>query len=161
MKKRRVVLMLLFYLLFTTYISAQSFPELELVKVSQLEATYPKQFDLSGIIQTPDGKYYVIADKRHDRFIYEIVFDNDHWCIVNKIPVELPDDRDNDFEALDFHDGQFYITDENLHDVFKLDSGKLVEVPVNLASINENTLKWKTNTGFEGLAIDSKNKIMY
>ncbi|MGF1637142.1 MAG: esterase-like activity of phytase family protein, partial [Cyclobacteriaceae bacterium] len=156
-----VVLVLLFFFLFNSQLSAQAFTELELVKVSQLEEAYEKRFDLSGIVQTPDGKYYVIADMRHDRFIYEIVFDEDVWRIVDKIPVELPYERDNDFESLEYHAGHFYITDEIEHVVFRLDSGKLVEVPVNLSSMNENTLKWKTNTGFEGLAIDSKNKIMY
>ncbi|PWJ39221.1 esterase-like activity of phytase family protein [Sediminitomix flava] len=138
--------------------------ELEFVEIRQLGNSYNQRFDLSGICFGPENSIWAVADKSHNTAIYQLDWAKDEttWEIISQIDLEISDSR-IDFEALDYADSIFYISNEVDQSFFtyNLQSKKLEKVtpPYLEADIHPNN--WKMNTGLEGLAIDSKNNIAY
>ncbi|MEH0157873.1 esterase-like activity of phytase family protein [Limibacter armeniacum] len=137
------------------------FRELEPISVKQLSEAYEGRFDISGIVDTPTGTF-VIADKSDNRFIYQIEWtESDRWEIVKEIPLAIKGPID--FEALDYADGFFFMTNEYDNEVYKIneDGSKIESLSIGFRKAEERVRKWKKNTGLEGLAIDTKRHLLY
>lgn len=136
------------------------YPELELVEVSQMKASHNSRFDLSGIVAVKN-RYYVVADKSDNRFIYEVKFSKRSWTIVKQLPISISGKLD--LEAIDAcHRGCFYISNEYDNQTYKVNKkGGAELVPVDYAVAGINLKEWSTNTGLESLALDCKNKVLY
>ncbi|MEQ6118351.1 SdiA-regulated domain-containing protein [Reichenbachiella sp. MALMAid0571] len=132
------------------------FTELELISLSQLQKENSLRFDLSGIV-VMNGKYYINADKEQDNFIYEIGFYSNKWHIKSKIPLNIEELLD--LEAIDYCNGKFYLANEKNGNIYsKPISGKAITLPIDFNG--EKPWEWK-NAGWEGLANDCANNILY
>jgi hypothetical protein len=136
-----------------------TFPELEVIQVLQLDPAYTQRFDLSGIVES-GNRLYVVADKEHNPYIYEIAMGAQHWFLADSI--RLPLQGEIGLEALDVCNGLFYLADEDNTLVYTSDrEANLNKVPVGFAQAGIDPSSWKANTGLEGLAVDCRNNIMY
>lgn len=135
------------------------YPTLKLRSVHQLIMTDTLNFDFSGIVQKDDS-IFVVADKPWNTYIYSIAFNEEGWYINTKRTIASQEKFD--LEAVDFSDGNFYLANEYTGSVNILTpeatDTKLLPINFEDHSLRPNT--WK-NAGWEGLAIDAKNKIMY
>lgn len=137
-----------------------NYQELELRSLSQLSPDYPHRFDLSGIVEN-DGRYFTVADKGWNKYIYEIDFASDFWILKDSLHIPLSHDNP-DLEAIDICDGLFYISDESNNLVYTLDAnGDLSTQKVAYDEVDEKPQRWKTNTGMESLAVDCQQDILY
>ena len=151
-----------FYLFLASYVSfAQSDDivnhNLELVEITQLDRSYTTRFDLSGIVKVEDS-VFVIADKSWNHYVYRIEFTDDHWELVDSTEFNL---TDGDWEGVDFCPGQqFYLADESANRAYILNQqGHAVKIYDYLQDKWPNA--WQDNAGFESLAIDCENQILY
>ena len=147
-------------LLFACPLNAQnSYAELKLIDIKQLEESYKSRFDLSGIVKVLD-KIYVVADKPYNNYIYEIKLNDNDWSIENTVEIGLLDQVD--IEAIDHCNGNFYFTNEHGNIIYEMDSThKIRVVKPYYRGKNIDITSWKKNTGLESLAIDCKNSIIY
>lgn len=140
----------------------QNIEKLELVKnnaVMQLFTNSDKRFDLSGIVQH-DGAIYVVADKEWDNHLYKLNSEGHSFkveavqdlCINGKI----------DFEGIDKCGNTFYLIEEAKSDVYKfsLNDCKLNKINIAWEKAGVDYSDWG-NKGFEGLAADCDNNILY
>jgi len=164
---KNLILIILFSLLFFTFNNAQekeisNVLELNLIKnnaFKQLELSGNERFDLSGIVL--DGKnVFVNADKKWNTKIYRIDTFTNSFKIISEI--ELCPKNKIDFEGIDYFNHYFYMVEEWENDVFKIDitDCKLEKIEINWDKLNVKDDDWG-NKGLEGLAIDSKNGILY
>lgn len=133
--------------------------KLNLKSVYQLMMTDTLDFDFSGIVKTNDT-IYVVADKPWNTFIYSIDFEEQKWLINHKRPITS--EERFDLEAIDFAGGNFYLANEYTGSINILPAGeKDVRIlPIDFTKKSLSPETWK-NAGWEGLAIDETNKIMY
>ncbi|MFN8254149.1 MAG: SdiA-regulated domain-containing protein [Bacteroidales bacterium] len=136
--------------------------QLEMVEsypVKQLIKEKTVRFDLSGLLLY-NGNILAIADKEWDRFIYKIT-ENENgfdylpfFSFCTKINLDI--------EGIDYCNNIFYLIDEFNNCVYQIINGtcelKEFELPWEKYGIDRTG--WG-NRGFEGIAIDSVNKIMY
>jgi len=153
----RLLVLAFFSLLLNFQAFAQDqFIELELTSLSQLQSDNSLRFDLSGIVAT-NGKYYIIADKEQNRFIYEIGFSDNKWYIIDNIPLYIEEPLD--LEAIDYCNSSFYMANEKNGKIyFKPNPGKATTLEIDFE--DEKPWEWK-NAGWEGLASDCENNILY
>lgn len=140
----------------------QQIIDLELIPnnpIKQLETTYDKRFDLSGITLFND-RVYVIADKEWDNHIYRLDTGATSFKVTSVR--ELCIDYATDFEGIDRCDGKFYLIDESRNNVYmgEMISCDLVQIPVAWEKLNIDRSTWG-NKGLEGLAYDCEKKLLY
>lgn len=139
--------------------SQENITKLELISISQLIQDDDRRFDLSGL-ECVDGKYYVIADKEWNNFIYEITFAQDNWFIASKISFSI-NEEELGMEALAYCNGLFYMANEDNGLIYsKGFTGKAAKLNLNFQFSGVKPWTWG-NAGWEGLAIDCKQQIMY
>ncbi len=129
--------------------------------IKQLESKSYQKFDLSGIVKYKNN-IYVVADKKWNNFIYQIDTIANKWYIKNKIKICL-NKKKNDYESIDINsDGIFYITDEYSNELYYKKKNKCTLSKINLdwTPYKKNKTEW-FNKGFEGMAVDSINNIVY
>lgn len=155
----RLLIIVVFCALFQLGHAQNSIKELELISISQLVSNDERRFDLSGLVCI-DNKYYIIADKQWNNFIYEIRFSKDYWYITGTIGFDVGEDELG-MEALDFCGDAFYMANEDNGEIYsKTVNGKIrqLSLPFEAAGIKPGT--WG-NAGWEGLAVDCEQNIMY
>ena len=139
-------------------VTEPSFEALELLSHAQLIPFDTNAFDLSGIV-LHQKKCYVIADKRWNKFIYQIGFDNNQWTVVDQIP--FSSDYELDLEAIDQCNGTYYFADERSGKVFfKPQNGDFTAMEIDYTSIDIDPSSWK-NAGWEGMAVDCERNLLY
>ncbi|MGI9545023.1 MAG: SdiA-regulated domain-containing protein [Cyclobacteriaceae bacterium] len=131
--------------------------DLELVGISQLDSSYTTRFDLSGIVKVEDS-FYVVADKSWNNYVYRIEFSSRNWKLVDSTAFNL---TQGDWEGIDFCPGQqFYLADESNNRAYILnEKGHAIKIYDYLQDQWPNS--WQENAGFESLAIDCENQILY
>jgi len=115
------------------------------------------RFDLSGLAMTEEG-LYAIADKHHDPFIYEIVFDGSYWKIKNKLEISIG--KKLDIEGIDACNQTFYIVDERSSSVFLYD-GDWSEFKINSQEYAKEIKLNINNNGLEGIAVNCEKGKIY
>lgn len=142
------------------------YPELELISMAQLVPSYGQRFDLSGMVVVK-GVIYVVADKVENPYIYTMEWKGKYWHLTDSIPIRFSNNLITersiiDLEAIDYHEGFFYIANEADHTVLKVNMEGQVEMfPIKYEKFGEETKNWMRNASYEGLAIDPKRNIMY
>ena len=133
--------------------------ELKLISVHQLIKTDTLNFDFSGIT-LKDDTIYVVADKPWNTFLYTIRFDENGWYADSSRTISSTEKFD--LEAIDHCDDYFYLANEYTGSINRLDptENELKILPINFQDRQLAPNTWK-NAGWEGLAIDCENKIMY
>ncbi|NJO00492.1 MAG: hypothetical protein HC880_01335 [Bacteroidia bacterium] len=126
-------------------------------------------FDLSGLVRA-EGNFFAISDKAQDQNIYQIKIDTlQHtWQIIQAISLGATS-ADRDLEAIDYCQGWFYLVDERSSQILRShDSLSFAEIVPDWASIGLNPqalisdhVQQNGNAGFEGMALDCKNQILY
>ena len=154
----QILLICLFLISSFSLLAQQSRENLELISINQLDPSFPSRFDLSGLTQ--DGeRFYAVADKSHDRFIYEIEFKNSYWFIKDKIRIDIG--KKLDLEGIDNCNGDFYLIDERSSSIYLYKDGKWSEFLINSEEhVRDLRIKGKNN-GLEGIALDCANNFLY
>jgi len=139
------------------------FPELELLEINQLNLYESNRFDLSGLV-IHDQRFYVVADKGHNNYIYEIQKTNasgqDRWDIIGTINLGIFDLID--LEGIDYCDGVYYLINEIGNKVYALTSDEqLIELSINFYLKKIDVSTWDSNAGLEGIAVDCEHDIIY
>ncbi len=131
--------------------------ELELTSLHIL-AEYPHRFDLSGIVA--DGKnHWVVGDKKWNQYAYRIAVDSNQWYLTDSIKLGLR--NNSDLEGIDFcQQSGLYFIDEKFNRAYHLNREGKSQVIFNKGILREG-LKWGTNSGLEGIAVDCENNILY
>jgi len=132
-------------------------PELELVSIHVL-ANYQDRFDFSGIVMDQQG-YLAIADKKWNQYAYKIDIDSNYWYITDSVQLGLT--NHSDLEGIDFCEGGgIYFIDEKFNRAYLYDGVQSSQIIFNKGKLRDG-LKWGTNSGLEGLAIDCERRILY
>lgn len=140
-------------------VGQNDYSQLELVSITQLKSFDERRFDLSGIVQVED-KYYIVADKNWNDFIYELKFYKDKWFAIEEKPFDLKGEALGQ-EALDYSNPLFYVANEDNGKIYTMASGQdPQELKIKFADANEDPSSW-ANAGWEGLAIDEERKTLY
>jgi hypothetical protein len=137
-------------------------PTLELIPkegVKQLVPVKNVRFDLSGMVLLQD-KIIAIADKDWDKYIYQIEVQSTNFDYIHFI--DICPDFELDIEGIDFCNNHFYLLDEGRNEVYEVFPGscKLNKLIVPWDEYGIERKNWG-NKGFEGIAIDGSNQIMY
>ena len=140
--------------------------ELETTPYAQLEFLELKQFpiknrkikfDLSGLTQT-NGNIYVISDKKKTPFIYKV--DWHQALLTEEIPFGISDKLD--IEAIDSCDDSFYLSNEKNDKFYVVKKGqKTKRLSIDVSDYKKKNTLFNNNMGFEGIAVDCENQIMY
>lgn len=133
--------------------------ELKLISVHQLIKSDTLNFDFSGIAQKGDS-IFVVADKPWNTFLYTIRFDENGWYADSSRTISSTERFD--LEAIDHCDDYFYLANEFTGSINQLAPGatELKPLPINFQDFQLTPNTWG-NAGWEGLAIDCDNQIMY
>lgn len=135
------------------------YEELELINVSQMNNDQNNRFDLSGIVIVDDS-YYVVADKGWNNYIYEIGYQQNTWQVINSLSLGLV--APLDLEGLDFCNGNFYLINELGNQVYTLGiNGEMRLLSIHYAQKNIDPETWNENAGYEGIAVNCKDSILY
>lgn len=149
-------LLLLFYSMIVFGQLAPS-KELELISMHTLEA-YPYRFDFSGLTRYYDD-YLVVADKTWNQYAYKIKIDSLHWYLTDSIQLGLS--NNSDLEGIDFcQESGLYFIDEKFNRAYLMDASGKSHMIFNKGQLRDG-LKWGTNSGLEGVAVDCENNILY
>ena len=131
--------------------------ELEFISLHVL-ADYPKRFDFSGLVSTSDG-YLAIADKVWNQYAYKITIDSAHWYITDSLSLGLA--NNSDLEGIDYCEQTgLYFIDEKFNRAYLFDGSGNSQVIFNKGVLRDG-IKWGTNSGLEGLAVDCERNILY
>ncbi len=127
--------------------------------VKQLETDDKKRFDLSGIVQYNDS-IYVIADKEWNNHIYKL--DTSVTGFKVSSIKELCIKESFDIEGLDIIGDNFCFINEIKNDFYivKANSCKPKKISIEWEKYGIDRTGWG-NKGFEGLAVDNENNILY
>jgi hypothetical protein len=116
------------------------------------------RFDLSGLAQHSDGSIYTISDKRKTNHIYKVDWNND--TLVADLDFGI--DENLDMEAIDICGDQFYLSNEannKFYIVKKNEKTQKLELDFTGSDIKTDFMGG--NKGYEGMAVDCANQIMY
>lgn len=131
--------------------------ELEVISIHAL-ANYPDRFDFSGIVKTESG-YLAIADKVWNQYAYHIEIDSNYWYLTDSVQLGL--DNHSDLEGIDFCDeAGLYFIDEKFNRAYLFDGSGNSEIVFNKGILRDG-LKWGTNSGLEGVAVDCERNVLY
>ncbi len=150
---------LLFLHLFT--LSVRPY-ELVLKKLVQLDSREGR-FELSGIVKVEDH-IYVISDNPWDRYLYEIGLTENSFSIIDQIELDPGSNLGPgpDFEGVDYCSGLFYLINENGNQLLSVNTqGAVKRLSIDYSSIDEDPFDWLVNAGYEGVALDCENEILY
>ena len=124
------------------------------------------------------GRLHVVADGPDDLRVYEVremgvrfelkvaidlgsLSSGRKYILTLQSDPEVPDrDRRIDFEGLCACGGDLYIANERARDILRVREGAVERLPIDFSSFKE-LRKGGGNTGFEGVAVDCKNGLMY
>jgi len=137
----------------------QNLEFIEVNSIKQLSSEDDVRFDLSGIVNY-HGKILAIADKEWNKYIYELTNISKTF---NYVPFgELCPDFDTDMEGIDYANNRFYLIEEYKSDVYEVYIGncKMRKLEIPWEKYNIDRSNWG-NAGFEGIAIDAANQILY
>jgi hypothetical protein len=135
-----------------------SVTKLDYPRFKQLEKS-AKRFDLSGIVSYKN-KVLVIADKEWNKHIY--VADTSLTGFEIRVFQELCIEREIDIEGIEYCNNKFYLIDELNNQVYEAQSGscQLKTLSIPWSSYGIDFSGWG-NKGFEGIAIDCSNQVLY
>lgn len=137
---------------------SNKYPELDFIELKQPTGDHKAKFDLSGLAIDNNNVIYTISDKQKNHFIYNL-----DWKTSKLIPfLDFGIKTRLDVEAIDVCEDEFYISNEkdNKFYIIKKDSPLRIISP-DYSSIGEKRNFFNSNRGFEGLAVDCKNQILY
>lgn len=136
-----------------------NYQELEFIQLKQFpNKSHKLKFDLSGLAQGSDGTMYAISDKETYPFIYVVDWKNKK--LQEHLPFGIKDKID--IEAVDICDNTFYISNEKNNKFYTLRKGEeTTALDIDLSDLNLKGGLFAGNDGFEGMAIDCQNQIMY
>ena len=116
------------------------------------------RFDFSGLVVSSDG-YLAIADKVWNQYAYRIDIDSVHWYITDSLSLGLT--NNSDLEGIDYcEQAGLYFIDEKFNRAYLFDGSGNSQVVFNKGVLRDG-LKWGTNSGLEGLAVDCERSILY
>lgn len=139
--------------------------------------------ELSGLLQHDDELLFV-ADKLSNRAIYKVRFENDRFFYTNHLNISKLQGHNSyfakallfkhggrivkspfDLEGLTYCNENFYIANEQARHVLKVNKKSITKLEINFNDIFKKLgtplEKISTNAGFEGIAIDCKNQVLY
>ncbi len=162
MMYQMTIILFLFYTCLSQIIGKEPVSKLHLKSVNsikQLNSSNEKRFDLSGMVMHKNA-IYVIADKEWNNHIYKLDTSETTFSVQTiqdlrlkeKIDIEGIDILGDDFCFIDEWDNEIYSVLQWASDV------KKIVIPWKENSINRS--KWG-NKGFEGLAVDNENDVLY
>lgn len=131
-----------------------------------------------------ENKLLFVADKLSNRAIYQIKFESERFYYSNYIDLTKLQNHNKyftqallfkhagrivkspfDLEGLSHCGETFYLVNEQVRHVLKVSNNKLEQLPIDFFPIYEKNKfpleKISTNAGFEGVAVDCKNEILY
>ena len=140
-------------------VSATKYPQMEFLELKQFEFKDHKiKFDLSGLAQHKNGKIYAISDKEKTPFIYEV--DWKKAKLDPKIDFNIKDKLD--IEAIDICGDDFYLSNEKNDKFYIVREGAETEkLKIDLSHLKSKGAIFSGNDGYEGMAIDCENQILY
>jgi len=127
--------------------------------IKQLDSYDNKRFDLSGIVQV-EGNVFVIADKEWNKYIYRLDTSLNNFTISGYQQFNF--DGIPDIEGIEYSNDKFYLIDESGNDVYsiKKNESRLEKLKIPWENYDVDRSDWG-NKGFEGIAIDGQNQILY
>lgn len=159
----QIILLLFVFFIYAKMLSQNdTIPKLELIEnnpIKQLKTNEKKRFDLSGIVKH-QGTILVIADKEWNNHIYKLDTAANAFSVSSV--KEFSTNGKTDFEGIDVCENKFYLIEEWENDVYEVtfDSGKLDKLVIPWKKHRIDRINWG-NKGFEGLAYDCENNILY
>jgi hypothetical protein len=127
--------------------------------VKQLITSDDNRFDLSGFVKYNE-KVLAIADKSWNTNIYRIDTSLNNFQISSFL--QLCTNVELDLEGIEYANSKFYLIEEMQSEVYIVEPGKceMVKLEIPWQSYGIDRSNWG-NKGFEGIAIDSANQILY
>ncbi len=127
--------------------------------IKQLDTQDEKRFDLSGIVRHRNS-IYVIADKEWNNHLYKIDTTANNFTVTSAR--KLPPKAKVDYEGIDVCKNKYFIIEEGENDVYEADflSNEMIKIEIPWEKYNIDRTNWG-NKGFEGIAYDCKNEILY
>lgn len=135
-------------------VAAQQYTITAPSKILKAEIT-DERFDLSGIC-TRNNRWYVIADKPFNHFLYHIDTAGGKVTGKGRLSVNVP--ARLDMEGVDAYSEGFFFCDERHSSVYFFNGRDVSPVKMDWGAINIDS--WG-NRGLEGLAIDTVNNMIY
>lgn len=136
-----------------------AYKELTFISIHQMAPMDSLNFDFSGIVRL-DDTILVVADKPWNTFLYAITLSEGIW--FSHAYNQLNSDEKLDLEAIDYCNGTFYLANEFKGSIYRLpaQSTDAQTLAINFEEHNLTPSTWG-NAGWEGLAIDCENQVMY
>lgn len=136
------------------------FPQLEFIELKQFaHGENREKFDLSGLVMDATGTIYAISDRENHDYIYKLDWNKGR---LNKyIPLGIKENLD--IEAIDICGDNFYISNEKTDSIFivkKDEPIKKIKIDTKSTGVKKYFFSG-SNKGFEGMAIDCENQVMY
>ncbi|MCB0326504.1 MAG: SdiA-regulated domain-containing protein [Bdellovibrionales bacterium] len=129
-----------------------------------------KELELSGG-RIHKGKVLVVSDEQDETYVFEVKKNGKVKPYLDLHKVEgfeqyLKTTRHDrlDLEGLDFCEDTLYLANERARDVLVVKDNKLSSISIqdqDLKPWNQNLGKIGKNDGFEGIAVDCENQILY
>lgn len=159
---QKIYLIILFFLSGLTYAGQR--PEIILKNV--LFAKSPIEF--SGLTFS-NGVFYGVGDNNDDYYIYKLELFNKRFVFKKEINLSklsgfkeyiesISKNKTIDFEGISECDGSFYLINERVRHVIKVDEHNFSKLNIDFP---EDVLSGPKNAGFEGIGIDCPHKILF
>ena len=139
--------------------------------------------ELSGLLQH-NNELLFVADKLSNRAIYKVRYENDRFFYTNHLDISKLQGHNTyfakallfkhagrilkspfDLEGLTYCKDNYYLANEQARHVLKVNKKSITKLDINFEGIFKKLgtplEKISTNAGFEGIAIDCKNQILY
>jgi DNA-binding beta-propeller fold protein YncE len=137
----------------------KQYPYLEFLELKQFPMDGPKdRFDLSGLAMDKSGTVYTVSDKSRTHYVYKL-----DWK-TGKITKDMDFGITGnlDMEAIDICGDDFYVANEandGFYIVKKNQKTQKLEFDSSGVKLEKDFMSG--NKGYEGIAIDCTNQIMY
>ncbi|MES2769932.1 MAG: SdiA-regulated domain-containing protein [Bdellovibrionota bacterium] len=133
--------------------------QLEFIELKQFPIkSHKDKFDLSGLVEGPDGSIYVISDKEKNPFIYLV-----NWkkgIFTEYLSFGIKDKLD--IEAIDICEDSFYLSNEKNDKFYIVKKGEETKrIDIDFSELSMKGGLFSGNDGFEGMAVDCENQILY
>lgn len=139
--------------------------------------------ELSGLLKH-NNELLFVADKLSNRSIYKVRFENDRFFYTNHLNISKLQGHNSyfakallfkhggrilkspfDLEGLTYCKDNYYLANEQARHILKVNKRSITKLDINFEDIFKKfgtpLEKISTNAGFEGIAIDCKNQILY
>lgn len=138
---------------------SNQFPQLELIDLKQfLHGEDHEKFDLSGLAMDSNGTVYAISDREKHDHIYKLDWDSGRLTKYLKFGIN----ETLDIEAIDICGDSFYISNEKTDSIFMIRKDEPIQkIKISAKDTGVEKYFFNGNKGFEGMAIDCENQIMY